>query len=32
MSGEAHDLMGRLDEIEASYLAEDSEDGKSEVV
>jgi branched-chain amino acid transport system ATP-binding protein len=32
MSGEAQDLMGRLDEIEASYLAEDPEDGKNEVV
>jgi branched-chain amino acid transport system ATP-binding protein len=26
MSGEARDLMGRIDEIEASYLAEDPED------
>ena len=26
MSGEAHDLMGRIDEIEASYLAEDPEE------
>jgi branched-chain amino acid transport system ATP-binding protein len=26
MSGEAHNLMGRIDEIEASYLAEDPEE------